>query len=510
MISARKKGAALSYILMIVEILSSLFFAPFLIRTLGQSEYGVYSLVNSITVYLSLFDLGVGNSIIRYMAKYRVQNDKKKQENLLTVTLIFYFIIGLLVLFVGLVLRNGFGRIFGEGLSGEQISQATAMLTITMLNVIATLIFAPYNKTLLAFECFGFSKISDIIKIILRTVVSAVVLIMGGRGLAVVTVNLIMTILFGSASVMYVTAVLRLYPSMAKPDAAFLKEIFAYSFIIFVQLLAMQINQMVDQVIMGMVVTASAAIIGVYAVGAQISGYLNSIASSINSVLMPGVVKIVETTEDSRIYEQEMVRIGRLVFMLIGIIYTVFVVAGKEFICLWAGAENEKAYYVACIIMLSQILGAAQSIGAQFLWALDKHKMLAVIQMCVAAANIVLTLIMVKWNPLLGASIATAITYCMGTLVTNLIFRKAMEISLRRYYKGLFKGIVPSLIPAVVVGAAVGFIDIGMIGGFILKCTSMTAVYVVCMYIKGMNESERNIVKSVILKITGGKINVQG
>ena len=72
----RKTGVILSYVLLIVEIFSTLLFTPFLIRSLGQAEYGIYQLVISITAYLALLDLGVGNSVIRYIAKYRANNDK--------------------------------------------------------------------------------------------------------------------------------------------------------------------------------------------------------------------------------------------------------------------------------------------------------------------------------------------------------------------------------------------------------------------------------------------------
>ena len=78
----RKKGAILSYVLMVFEMLSSIFFTPFLIRSFGQAEYGIYSLVSSITAYLTLLDLGVGNALVRYMSKFRVLGEEKKQRNL--------------------------------------------------------------------------------------------------------------------------------------------------------------------------------------------------------------------------------------------------------------------------------------------------------------------------------------------------------------------------------------------------------------------------------------------
>ena len=49
---SRKAGVIMSYILMIFEVLSTLLITPYLIRDLGQAEYGVYKLVAAITAYL--------------------------------------------------------------------------------------------------------------------------------------------------------------------------------------------------------------------------------------------------------------------------------------------------------------------------------------------------------------------------------------------------------------------------------------------------------------------------
>ncbi|HIR11820.1 MAG TPA: oligosaccharide flippase family protein, partial [Candidatus Fimenecus excrementavium] len=89
----RKVGVIYSNILMVVEIFSTMLFTPFLIRTLGQAEYGVYQLVTSLTSYLVLLDLGVGNSVIRYVAKYRADNDIQAQKKFLGVTTIYYLLI---------------------------------------------------------------------------------------------------------------------------------------------------------------------------------------------------------------------------------------------------------------------------------------------------------------------------------------------------------------------------------------------------------------------------------
>ena len=57
-----------------------LLLTPFIIKSLGDSEYGLYTLVGSFIAYFSLMDLGLNNTVIRFVAKYRTQKDKKGEE----------------------------------------------------------------------------------------------------------------------------------------------------------------------------------------------------------------------------------------------------------------------------------------------------------------------------------------------------------------------------------------------------------------------------------------------
>ena len=56
-------------------------------------------------------------------------------------------------------------------------------------------------------------------------------------------------------------------------------------------MVATQINGYADQVLLGMLVSSSAAIIGIYGVGAQLVQYFQSIGQAIGGVLMPGCCK---------------------------------------------------------------------------------------------------------------------------------------------------------------------------------------------------------------------------
>ena len=65
----RKRGAILSYVSIILSTVIQLLYMPLLIRMLGSSEYGLYSLVISIFGYLAVMDFGFSDAIVMYTKK---------------------------------------------------------------------------------------------------------------------------------------------------------------------------------------------------------------------------------------------------------------------------------------------------------------------------------------------------------------------------------------------------------------------------------------------------------
>ncbi|MDP2400355.1 MAG: flippase, partial [Actinomycetota bacterium] len=160
-----------SYILLAVEVVSSLLFTPFLIRSLGQAEFGLYSLVASITAYFLLLDAGVGNALVRYVAMYRVQNDLEQQRKLLGLSLLFYGAMAGVTVLLGLQLLQNLSSVFGKGLTVEELQLARTLLSITVFNAGATLVIGAFTRTIVAYERFVLSKSLAIVKLLLRVVI---------------------------------------------------------------------------------------------------------------------------------------------------------------------------------------------------------------------------------------------------------------------------------------------------------------------------------------------------
>ena len=77
-----KKNIALNALFNALGFLTAVAIAfvmsPILVHRLGDRQYGTWALVDSVLAYLSLFDLGIGAAVVRYVAKFEETRDRAK------------------------------------------------------------------------------------------------------------------------------------------------------------------------------------------------------------------------------------------------------------------------------------------------------------------------------------------------------------------------------------------------------------------------------------------------
>ncbi len=499
---SRKVGVILSYAMMILEVLSTLLLTPFLIRTFGQAEYGVYKLSIAITTYLLLFDLGIGNALIKFTSKYRIKGDKQSENQFIGLSSLFYFIVGSLAIVASIIIIILFPYIFSKGLTSEEISLGQRLVLISGINAALTMATAPFSNMLIAYEKFAVSRIASIVQISLRIGISFIVLNLGFKSVGITIVNLVLTVLCRSFFVLYSFFALKTRPTLKGITKPFVKEIVGYSSLILLQMIAFQINIFAGQILLGVLVVGASTIIAIYSVGTQIIQYYQSIGTAFTDIMMPGVVKMIETNDSSDAILEEMVRVGRFILMVLGIVLVIFAIYGNQFITLWAGEENRDAYYVSIILMPAYLLILIQSIGNQILWAKNMHKEQSIIKLCIVLLSIGTTIALIYWKPLIGATIGTLIALVLGDIIlSNIIFKTKLKVRIGKLFWGYFKGIVPCLLISGAAGYGFSFLKLEGWGGLLLNIVFTLFVYMVLMAIFGLNKYEKSFFKTTIKNI---------
>ena len=167
----RKLGVILSYVSLFATTIIQLVYTPLLIRMLGNSEYGLYSLVYSIIGYLTILDLGFGNALVVYTTKYREQNKVEEVKRLHGMFNLIFKIIGIVAFLVGIVIYFNVNKIFGANMSSIELDKMRIMMIILSFNLAFTFFFNIYSSIITSYEKFTYQKIMSILNTILRPLI---------------------------------------------------------------------------------------------------------------------------------------------------------------------------------------------------------------------------------------------------------------------------------------------------------------------------------------------------
>ena len=68
-----------AYALIILNTISGFIVSPFILRCAGENMYGVYSTMVSFAATLTIVDIGVTQTLMRYIAKYNAEGRSKSE-----------------------------------------------------------------------------------------------------------------------------------------------------------------------------------------------------------------------------------------------------------------------------------------------------------------------------------------------------------------------------------------------------------------------------------------------
>ena len=174
-----RAGALLSYVNIAITTIIPLLYTPIMLKMLGQSEYGLYSLSNSIISYLSILNFGMGSAVVRYITVASAEENKDKVERTMGLFLKIYGALALLVLIVGGIITIFVDSLFAKGLSVEEINKLRILMIIMSVSTAISFPLSVYSSVLISYEKYIFRRILDITSTVMLPILNLVVLFMG-------------------------------------------------------------------------------------------------------------------------------------------------------------------------------------------------------------------------------------------------------------------------------------------------------------------------------------------
>src|SRR5437016_9106321 len=95
-----------------INVAVGIFLSPFILHRLGDSAFGIWVLIFSVTGYYGLFDLGIRSSVVRYVSKAKATNDPDYASRVVSTSLLAYSCVGIVTFLVTLALSEHVDRLF--------------------------------------------------------------------------------------------------------------------------------------------------------------------------------------------------------------------------------------------------------------------------------------------------------------------------------------------------------------------------------------------------------------
>lgn len=496
----RKIGVILSYACTIVSTLVQLVYTPFLIRMLGQSEYGLYSLVTSVIGYLTVLDLGFGNAIVVYTAKYRANEEQEEEKKMQGMFKIIFYIIGIIIAFLGVVLYFNIDDLFKNTMNHSELKKAKIMMLILSFNLVVTFIFNIYSSIINAYEEFIFQKILSICNTLLKPIIMIPLLFLGYKSIAMCMSITLINIMIVVSNYLYCRKKLNIKVKFEGFDKVLFLEMFSYSFFIFIGVIVDKVNWSVDQFILGAV--SGTIAVSVYSLASQLNALFINLSTALSGVLLPKISKMIAQKVSPKELTDEMIKVGRIQYLIIFLMASGLVLVGKEFIILWAGKEYEISYYIALLLILPVCFPLIQNLGISIMQAMNKHKFRAISTLIMSIINVIMSYFLAKSFGAIGSALGTTIALIVcNIIIMNIYYKKAIGLDIVRFWKEIIKMTIPFIIPISLIIMFTHFTNLTGIISVIVYSTVYTMLYCITAYFLSMNDYEKNIIKRVLVKL---------
>lgn len=496
-----KAGAALNYVVLGLSNLVGLLYTPYMLRMMGQSEYGLYSLVASVIAYLTIMDFGFGNAIIRYTAKFRAEGKLQEQYSMFGMFLILYSIIGVIAFLVGLGLYFNIDSLFGDTMTDYELGRARILMLIMIINLAFTFPLGIFGSIVTAYEDFVFQKVVQIVRIILNTVVMICLLKMGYRAVAMVVVQTIFNLGTLLLNYFYCRYKIHIKILFGKFQWGFLKEVAIYSFWIFLNAIMDRIYWSTGQFILG--TTSGTITVAIFSVAIQLELMYMSFSTAISGVLLPRITAMVTSNNSYKEISDLFIRTGRIQYIILIFIFSGFIIFGQQFITLWAGENYREAFYITILLFIPSTISLSQNLGITILQARNQMRFRSLLYVSIAAISLIGQILLAKRYGAIGCSIAISIALIVGhILIMNVYYHKKQKIDMIQYWKEILKA---SIVPAIFILLFEFIINLDFIDSIwelTIGILIYSILYIPIFWKFGMNQYEKNLILDPIKQLT--------
>jgi len=369
------------------------FMSPFVVRTLGDERYGVWSLLMSLTGYLGLVEIGTRAGLGRYINYYLGKEDTPKLNATISTAMAMFCVVGVVLFLVAGALAVFVDTLFSK-IPANVVSEARIVILCVAANLFLSFLSAAFKQLLQAFERFELTNATDLAVLALRTSGMIAVLVTV-KSLALMAVVHVAGGVLGVA--MNYLMARRQFPALELRPRLItrgrFREIFGFSVWAFVNDIGMRLLYTTDTLVI--MILLGPKEVTYYAVGGMLLMRSRGLVLQGTRIFSPQIIQYCAKQDWKGL--RILFKRGSNLAMAVTIpIMTGLIMFGHEFLTLWMGPlRADRGYPVLCILASSQFFALAWSITGSIYSGLNRVKLGALLIILQGIINLGLTLVFV-------------------------------------------------------------------------------------------------------------------
>lgn len=499
-VSQRKVAVIVTYATQAVKILSVAFYTPVMLRILGQSEFGTYQLASSVVSYLGLFSLGFGSSYTRFYMRYAVKGDYEGIAALNGMFLMIFTILAFLAGLCGCVMIHNIYGLLGEGLTADEYRIAATLMKWMVFNLALSFISSVFDCVVTAHEEFIFQKTVLFLHTLLNPFITLPLLLAGFRSAGMAAAVTGLSVVKCVVTAHFCFQKLNVRFSFKKMRFSLLKEIWGFTFFIFLNQIIDQAAWNVDKFLLGRM--SGTAAVAVYGLAGQLNSMYLEISGAVSGPFAPQINRMAADGADNSELSRLFIKVGRIQALLLFLAISGYIWFGKAFMILWGGPEYERSYAVGLFLMVPVTVALTQNLGIEIQRAKNKHRIRSVVYTIIAAGNVAVSIPLIRAFGATGAAMGTALSLIPGSILfMNLYYQYALGLDMKEFWRQMGTILLAGL-PAFMAGFLIWkYADVASWSRLLSVILLYSALYCLCMYAWGMNQEEKGQTRSIMKKI---------
>ena len=490
-------NALTNYFRFFLSMLISFWLIPFIIRSLGQDLYGLWSLTFSIIGFFSLLDFGFGLGVVKWTGETRVNKNLEYRNTMLSTILFVYVILAI----GGMLILGAFSFFYGKLFSIPEPLIPIAVTLLLILGVRSLLIQIPMS--LFKGVLFGEQRIYliNIIQIISSVVYAFSAFLALRNDLGVIGLATVNCLTFFGENVLYLLFAYRktekLSLSFKKVKKSFIREALSFSAYSFITTIAGLVLFQTDTMIVQL--TLNLELVGVYAVALKINEYAFLLSKQLVNVLTPLISELREKKEHD-VLKYLLLDISKYVTATGALITFTIYVFSKELLVFWVGPNFLQANIPLLLLITSFMFTIPELIASNVLTMTGQHTFTAKISVISIFTNLGSSLILVQFMGLSGIALGTLISIIINNVILTL--HKAAKLYSFPYHHYITKVYLPVLLPGILL-VAIGYIlkyffPVQGLWDMIIKAIPGVLVYIILFWLFSIDREMKDKVRQKI------------